>query len=155
MKTVLCVLGFCVTIKMQPTLAQEWTKAQKEIWQTIENYERAIDKKNLTNIMAYYIDDFQFWMPDGDLKDKAFLEQSFKDFWNKAQIQEKKINPVKIVVYDTVSVVHYTYFIHVKGIDGWEKKLTELRTKVLMKKGKVWKLIASGVERQVHQTTQK
>ena len=71
------------------------------------------------------------------------------------KIQEKKMKPVKIKIYNTVSVVHYTYLIKVKGKDGREIKLTELRTDVLIKKEKQWKLVASSSERQPPKTTKK
>lgn len=138
---VVAVLGFFV-FGSAPLLAQEWSKAQKEVWESIEKAWELSAKRDLEGFLSYLHDDYSGWyygsyMPGGKESAKKWGEYSYK----KTKVLVYEIKPVAIKVHGDFAFAHYCYsLIHKEGKE--EEKFSQGRwTDILKKEGDKWLVI--------------
>ena len=144
------LIGRCLTLATACLLigsaiqvrAQEWSAAQKEVWQQVQAYWKLGADKNLDGFLAYFADDYVGWesnmpLPTTKAELRKWLEHDFKT--NDTVVYE--IKPVAIVIHGDVAFVDYYYSQIVKGADGKEKSEAGRWTDILMKQGDKWVLI--------------
>ncbi|HTT58357.1 MAG TPA: nuclear transport factor 2 family protein [Opitutaceae bacterium] len=125
-----------------PAHAQEWSPAQKEIWQNVEAYWKLGAEKNLDGFLAYFADDYVGWetgspLPTTKASLRKWLEHDFKV--NDTVVYEVK--PVAIVIHGDVAFVDYYYSQITRGPDAKEKSESGNWTDILIKQGDKWVLI--------------
>ena len=125
--------------------AQEWTKAQKEVWKSVENGWAQFQKGDLDAFFASVHQKYMGWSnmePLPASKEKWF--NSSKELMKHFKFENYDIEPARILVYDNVAVVDYYY--EYTGTDTKNDKTTEYQVKgkyvaFLIKEGGKWMLI--------------
>jgi hypothetical protein len=91
-------------------LAQEWSKAQTEVWQVCENNWKAWKAGNIDALAATTHPKYQGWDDQTPLpytKEK-FVEQ-YKEWKDKISLTSYDIEPARIVVTENAAVIDYYY----------------------------------------------
>ena len=135
------MLAFLFTGNVQ---AQEWTKAQKEVWKVVED-SWANWKKKDPSTMNYFHESYQGWNSEDPLPmGKTEVEKSFNASKDMMDIKYYTISPARIAVTDNAAVVHYYFSVYSTWKDG--DKTTEHHhkgkyTEFYVKDGGSWKLL--------------
>ena len=102
----LVVLAFSIT----STIAQEWTKEQKEIWQKVEQGWETWQKGDVDQFLANVHDKFQGWNSEYPLPaDKDKMVKWFTMAKEYMTIVMYDVSPARIAVTENAAVVDYYY----------------------------------------------
>ena len=111
-------------------VAQEWTPAQKEVWQVIENNWKNLKAGQVDPSPIPFHEKYQGWSTSEPLpinKDQAIqMFQPLKDTW---KIMDYMINPARITVVENAAVVHYYFYFTLSITAGEEKTATSMHGK--------------------------
>ena len=125
--------------------AQEWTKAQKEVWQVVEDNWTKWKNSDIEGIKLNLHEKYQGWNQDMPLpmsKDKLIkMYVSMKDM---VKINSYDIEPARITVIDNAAVVNYYFTVSETIIMGDEKKQQDFKGKnaeFYVKEGGKWLLL--------------
>lgn len=124
------------------TSAQNWTDAQKDVWNGVEAYWAVTTSDNPNDFLNYFDDSYYGWSyENGAPGDKADVQKSLKYWTTKGKVTYYTITPARIWVNGNFAYVHYYYTQVSEGKDG--KPITERGrwTDILMKKDGKWMLI--------------
>lgn len=101
------VIGFLGATSLH---AQEWTKAQKEVWKVVELSWQKMQEGDFDAAFATVHKKYQGWNMTTPLptnKEKWFNSyDKMKDYF---KLDYYDIEPARITVYENVAVVHYYY----------------------------------------------
>jgi len=111
---------------MQAAHSQEWTKAQSEVWQVVENTWMKWKQNDIAGSTASLHAKYQGWnsmMPLPISKsDVIKMDEEMKD---KSKILQYSINPARIVVTENAAVVHYYFYISEEYTYGEKKEVND------------------------------
>ena len=147
MKQVLRVLLFAVVVSLclapSPILAQEWSAAQKDVWDNVQAYWEKLAQGDLEGFTAYFHPDYRGWgynspMPGDKATARKFLGHSFKT--TKTLVYD--IKPAEIRIHGNVAIVHYFFTDISKDAEGKEKSSSGRWTDILLKQGDRWVMVA-------------
>jgi len=125
-----------------PVWALEWTKEQKEVWKTVEDYTDLIAKGDVAGFLSYFDEDYKGWSYNSPLPYGKESVAKWVGYWiPKRNVKVHEITPVAVEVYGDFAFVHY-YFSRVTESKDGKPKYSEGRwTDILRKKNGSWKLI--------------
>lgn len=118
---------------------------QKEVWGDVANYTRMIINNDTKEFLKYYHRDYI------GLNYKVFLPIKKSDIKNellhlpKRKINSYEIIPIAINIVNNVAIVHYSYSVVFKTVNGDLIEKSGLNTDILTKKNKKWLIIADHV----------
>ncbi|MBN1221641.1 MAG: nuclear transport factor 2 family protein [Candidatus Aminicenantes bacterium] len=124
-------------------MASDWTKEQKEVWQTVETYAKLANEGNFEGFTSYYHDDFLGWVLGSELPDSKQARMKANEFFLKnLKNLYYEIRPVGIKVHGNFAIVHYYQYSVDQDISG--KQITQKYrwTDILMKQGDKWMMVA-------------
>ncbi len=113
--------------------SEEWSMAQKEVWEVQEAYFEARTKGDKEGFMKYFH------------KDCILLLSNYSIFLNKPEIKDRfparirspKLKPLVINIFDNnVAILQYIYSLSTFGEDFWGRSTT-----IWMKKKEGWQII--------------
>jgi hypothetical protein len=147
MKTLLkyAVVAFVVFIATSTAFAQEWTKAQKEVWQVVEDSWTKWKAGDLEGSLACLHDKYQGWSDDVPLPmTKEMVIQWSKEMKNIMKMDHFTLNPARIAVTENAAVVDYYYWYEGTYTLGEKKEMKESQGKnaeFYIKEGGKWLLL--------------
>jgi hypothetical protein len=115
MKTILrcTVWAFAIAILTANAYAQEWTKAQKEVWQVVEDGWAKWKAGDMDGMFASFHPRYQGWNDDLPLPiTKEMNVAWYKEIKDMMKVNNYEINPARIVVTDNAAVVDYFFSIN-------------------------------------------
>jgi ketosteroid isomerase-like protein len=123
--------------------SQEWSAAQKDVWKSVEAYNKLGVERNVEGFMEYFHQDYCGWDYDDALPmDKAGVRKLLEESgWKTRKTLYLDQKPVAIRIFGDVAIVHYYYSIINKDAEGKEKSDHGRWTDILMKQGNKWVLI--------------
>lgn len=139
---IIAVLAFFLTSSV---IAQEWTKEQKEVWQTVENTWSKWKANDIAGAAANLHEKYQGWngnMPLPMSKEK--MTQMFTEMKDMEKLDYYSIEPARITVSDNAAVVDYYFDYQVTRIMGTDKKQEHEKGKNVefyVKEGGKWLLL--------------
>jgi hypothetical protein len=138
------LVAFTAFIVTTAAFTQEWTKAQKEVWQVVENSWTKWKAGDIEGALACLHEKYQGWnnqMPLPETKEQTIQ-------WYKALKDIKpeyfSINPARIVVTENAAVVDYYYEYEATFTRGEEKVQRESSGQYVefyVKEGGKWMLL--------------
>lgn len=134
-------LGFFLIISA-PTNAQEWSAAQKEVWQVEETLWKLSATGNTEGNLAYYHPDYVGWIniiPAPQNKEE--MSKIYSHFMKTQKILVYDIYPLSIKIYGNVAIVHYSYTQILQDAESKESMEIGRWTDILMKQGEKWLVI--------------
>ncbi len=142
-RIILLLLAMLIWTGMSHTaLAQEWSAAQKGVWQNVQDYWKPFAAGDAAGMLSYFHADYQGWDINDPLPGtKADTEKGLNHFLKNNSIVMYTIKPVGINVQSNFAIVHYYYQMRVKNAEGKESGTSGRWTDVLIKQGDRWLLI--------------
>ena len=143
-RTILLLILF-IGLTTTKTIGQEWTKAQKEVWQVVEDLwakYKALDAEGYTAILH---DKYEGWSNETALPDtKNIVKRWLIERKNDTQGVSYELYPARICITENAAVVDY-YYIGESTItredkkerQEWEGKMAEF----YVKEGGKWLLL--------------
>ena len=143
MKTLLrLALVAMVAIITTSVFAQEWTKEQKAVWQTVENTWMKWKAGDPDGAVASLHPKYQGWSDESPLPmNRDAVLQWFRSMKDKQTVDGYMINPARIAVTENAAIVHYYYQYSVTYTVGDQKKHEEGKgkyTEFYVKEGGRW-----------------
>lgn len=132
--------------------AQEWTKAQKEVWQVCENAWKDYQTGNWDGVSAYMHPNYQGWDDQTPLpysKEKAM--QLIKENFTTAKMASYDIEPARIVVVKDAALIDYYYSYTLVPTQGDKKEIKERKgmfVEFYVKEGGKWLCLGDMTTRQ-------
>jgi len=147
MKTSLkiAVIAFTAFIATTTAFTQEWTKAQKEVWQVVEDSWTKWKAGDVQGTTACLHEKYQGW--NNQLPLPITKEQSIKRYEEMKDIEKLEnfgINPARIVVTENAAVVDYYFTAEATYTRGEKKELKEFHgqnVEFYVKEGGKWLLL--------------
>ena len=122
------VVAFTAFIATTTAFTQEWTKAQKEVWQIVEDSWTKWKAGDIQGSIANIHEKYQGWndqMPLPVTKEMTIKRaQEMKDMF---KIDNFSLNPARIVVTENAAVVDYYYWYEATYSHGEKKEIIEDR----------------------------
>jgi hypothetical protein len=132
--------------------AQEWTKAQKEVWQVVEDGWKYWQTGNVDGLAAITHPKYQGWDNKSFLpysKDKSMQQyQEWKDF---TKLDYYDIEPARITVIENAAVVDYYYNYSITITQGDKKETKDSKgrnAEFYVKEGGKWLLLGDMTTRE-------
>lgn len=126
-------------------VAQEWTKDQKEVWQTVKNTWEMWKAGDLEAAVAALHPKYQGWSSNMPLPmDKESIMQMFQSMKDIMKIESYQINPARIAVADNAAVVDYYFQFSATYTMGENQKHVKYHGKYVefyVKEGGKWLLL--------------
>lgn len=150
----IAVVAFVAFIATTAAYAQEWTKAQTEVWQVVQDSWTKWKAGDVEGTMAFIHEKYQGWSDDSPLPmTKADVKNWFTEMKDMMKIEFFSLSPARILVLDNTAVVDY-YFWYSTTITMAEKKeMKESKGKnaeFYVKEGGKWLLLG---DMTVHEKT--
>jgi hypothetical protein len=134
-------IGFATT----NAFTQEWTKAQKEVWQVVEDSWMKFKTGDVEGSTAYLHEKYQGWSKNSPLPImKDGVKKWLSEYKNRMQIEYYELNPARIVVIENAAVVDYTFYYELIYTHGDKKEQQEWYGKnaeFYVKEGGKWLLL--------------
>lgn len=119
---VIVAITFCF-LGTSTLMAQEWTKEQTELWQSIENVWSEWKKGNFDEAFASIHDKYQGWNNEDPLPtSKEKWRKSVEDWKEYTTLDYYDNSPARILIYGDVAVVHYYTEYNISFTKNDEKK---------------------------------
>jgi len=126
-------------------IAQEWTKEQKEVWQTVDNMWSKWKTGDVAGVTASFHEKYQGWNGDMPLPmGKEKMVQMFQEMKDMSKVDSYSIEPARIAVSGNAAVVDYYFNYSVTNTVGNEKKQDHGKGKNVefyVKEGGKWLLL--------------
>jgi len=125
--------------------AQEWTKAQKEVWQVVEDGWKCYQTGNVDGIAAIIHPRYQGWDDKSFLpysKDKSM--QQYKEWKDITKLDFYDIEPARITVTENAALVDYYYSFSITTTLADKKETKERKgmyVEFYVKEGGKWLLL--------------
>lgn len=122
--------------------AQEWTDAEKEVWQVVEDNWAAWAEGNLDALMAGMHDGYLGWNTGDPLPVcKMRSEKQYKKAFEKMTVIDYDLIPARISVEDDAAVAHYFWSATLKYGEDNVVKVSGRYVEFYVKDGKKWLLL--------------
>lgn len=147
MKTSLriAMIAWIAFIASTAVFAQDWTKAQKEVWQVVEDTWAKAKTGNIDGMGAYIHEKYQGWNNEAPLPmTKERVLQVYKKMNETSKVEDYGINPARIVVTDNAAVVDYYFWLRETNTTGEKKAMEETvgrNVEFYVKEGGKWLLL--------------
>jgi hypothetical protein len=144
MKTSLriAVIAWIAFIASTAVFAQDWTKAQKEVWQVVEDSWLKVKSGNIDGMGANIHEKYQGWNNEAPLPvNKEQMLKMYKKMNEISKLEDYGINPARIVVTDNAAVVDYYFWVQETNTVGEKKSMEEVYGKNIefyVKEGGKW-----------------
>jgi hypothetical protein len=126
-------------------LAQEWTKAQKEVWQVVEDSWAKTKTGDLNGMFAYIHEKYQGWNKEAPLPTtKEQVMNWYKRIMETSKLDNYGIDPARITVTADAAVVDYYFWYNVSILQGDKKDMKNYYGKNVefyVKEGGKWMLL--------------
>lgn len=134
-------IGFATT----SVFAQEWTKAQKEVWQVVDDSWMKFKTGDVEGLTAFLHENYQGWSNDSPLPEtKEMVKKWLQERKNNIQIEYYELNPARISITENAAVVDYFFSYEMTYIRREKKELQEWYGKsaeFYIKEGGKWLLL--------------
>jgi len=145
-KTVTCaVIALIAFIASTSAFAQEWTKAQKEVWQIVEDGWTKWKAGDITGTTIYLHEKYQGWNDQSPLPlTKEQVVRRFQEFKDREKIESFFLNPARIVITENAAVVDYYFSVESTFISGEKKEQLNYHgqnAEFYIKEGGKWMLL--------------
>jgi hypothetical protein len=147
MKTLLkcAVVAFIASIAATASFSQEWTKAQKELWQIVEDSWAKWKAGDIQGSLVYLHEKYQGWNDQSPLPiTKEMTTQRSLETKDNFKIDYFSLNPARIVITENAAVVDYYYTFEATFTRGEKKELIESNgqnAEFYVKEGGKWLLL--------------
>jgi hypothetical protein len=147
MRTLLkcAVLAFIAIIATTTAFTQEWTKAQKEVWQIVEDSWAKWKANDIPGSTAYLHEKYQGWNDQLPLPiNKEMVIKRYEETKDNFIIDYFSLNPARIVITENAAVVDYYYTFDATFTRGDKKELIESHgqnVEFYIKEGGKWLLL--------------
>ena len=139
-------LGFALLVLSAPSFAQEWSEAQKEVWQVVETYSEASHQRDLDRYLSHWHPDFLGWHNgDNKLTNQQERAKGLAYYFKSTKSIEYQLEPLAILVVadGKAAIVHYK----LKNVlesksSGKRSSGLSYWTDYLVKKNGTWLLIS-------------
>jgi hypothetical protein len=125
--------------------AQEWTKAQNEVWKVVEDSWAQWQQGGGEGLTTSFHEKYQGWNADDPLPvGKQEVQKSMDAMMKMMTINYYSLNRARIVVLETTAVVHYycnVYFTWNQGEKTSEENFKAKFAEFYIKEGGTWKLL--------------
>jgi len=125
--------------------SQEWTKAQKEVWQVVENSWIKWKSGDFTGMASFIHEKYQGWNQDNPLPmSKEEVMNLYNLMKDNYKLNSYLINPARITVTDNAAVVDYYFQYQLTLTDGEKKFLKRYdgrNVEFYVKEGGKWLLL--------------
>lgn len=139
------VVVFAAFMATSTVFAQEWTKAQKEVWQVVNDTWAKSKTGDLNGIAANIHEKYQGWNQKAPLPvNKEQLMNWFKRLMETSKLDDFSINPARITLTDNAAVVDYFAWYRVSNLQGDKKDIKtyyEKDVEFYVKEGGKWLLL--------------
>jgi len=127
------------------SFAQEWTKAQKEVWQVVEDSWAKTKAGDLNTMFAYIHERYQGWNDHDPLPvTKVQVMDWFKKIMEMSKLDDYVLNPARITLTENAAVVDYYVWYQVSFQQGDQKGVKTFKGKnaeFYVKEGGKWQLL--------------
>ena len=122
--------------------AQQWTSAQKEIWELEDTYFGHLKDNNIEGMATYWHEDFVGWPShSSEPLDRIAGRASMEELSKKRKFISYELQPQAIVIHSKIAIVHYLADVTLENQEG-EKKTASVRiTHTWLDEGEGWKII--------------
>jgi len=121
-------VAFIALIATTTAFTQEWTKAQKEVWQVVEDSWTKWKANDIQGSLAYLHEKYQGWSDQSPLPiTKEMTIQRFQEAKDLFKVNYFSLNPARIVITENAAVVDYYYWYEATYTRGEKKELIEDR----------------------------
>jgi hypothetical protein len=147
MKTTLkyALIALFTFLMTSSVIAQEWTKEQKEVWQTVENTWSKWKANDVTGAAANLHEKYQGWNSEMPLPmGKETMTQMFTEMKDMEKLDYYNIEPARITISGNAAVVDYYFNYSVTRTMGTDKKQVQEKGKNVefyVKEGGKWLLL--------------
>jgi hypothetical protein len=147
MKTSLriAMIAWIAFIASTAVFAQDWTKAQKEVLQVVEDNWLKTKTGDIDGMAANIHEKYQGWNNEAPLPmNKERVLKVYKKLNEISKLEDYSINPARIVVTDNAAVVDYYFWCQVSNMVGEKKAMEESHGKNVefyVKEGGKWLLL--------------
>jgi hypothetical protein len=145
MKTKTLLLCLLLGIGTSGAFAQEWTKAQKEVWQVVEDGWMKWTASDIEGYTAILHEKYQGWSNDSPLPiTKEMVKKSFNEWMSNSQFGYYELYPARITVTESAAVVDYYFYFKMTYTQGEAKEPQEWYGKNVefyVKEGGKWLLL--------------
>jgi hypothetical protein len=125
--------------------AQDWTKAQKEVWQVVTDSWAKTQTGDLDGMFATIHEKYQGWNNESPLPiSKETVMKWYKSMKETSKVDDYELNPARIVVTDNAAVVDYYFWLKETSTVGEKKEVKEYYGKnaeFYVKEGGKWLLL--------------
>jgi ketosteroid isomerase-like protein len=136
-------LGVLVALTAIPSSAQEWSAAQKAVWDSVKAYTEAADRGDVEGYLSYLHEEYRGWPNAWPLPSrKADVRKVLGHFLKVETTELSWIEPVSIQIFDDVAIVNYYFGLHLKDEEGKIRNTGGRWTDILLKQGDKWLLVA-------------
>jgi len=119
------IIGLMATLFASSSYAQEWTKAQLEVWKTVENEWKSWKAGDVDGLAAIMHEKYQGWNAEDPLPvNKTTVVGYYTTMKDLFKVQSMNINPARITVTENTAVVDY-YFMFTYTMGEGEKQKSE------------------------------
>lgn len=127
------------------TVAQEWTKDQKEVWNVVVDSWNKWAAGDIEGSMASIHEKYQGWSSDSPLPiGKEKLTDWYTAMKNFAKVNFHDVEPARITIVGNAAVVHYYFSVNMTYTIGEEKSQKDISGKnaeFYIKDGGKWLLL--------------
>ena len=122
--------------------AQQWSDAQKEVWNTVESFNEAWNEGDLDRFMGFFHADYRGWYSGMDApSDRDSVQRWVEAIMASENVLVSDTTPLSIQIYGDTAIVHSVYASLVEYGNG-ERKFERGRwTDVLQKHNDRWLVI--------------
>lgn len=141
-RRIMLTIALVFSLGLTATMAQDWSPAQKEVWENVNDYWAIMAKGDLNGFMDYFHADYIGWdnesrLPSSKEESRKWLSYAYQG----VKIPVYDVKPLAIKIYGDVAFVHYYYSMAKETQEGKRKTETGRWTDILLKQGSRWVLI--------------
>ena len=119
----IALVAVAMVIVTGSAVAQEWTKAQSEVWQVVEDSWVKWKAGDLDAFKAYLHDQYQGWSSTQPLPlTKVAIMKSYSEAKEVMVVDGYTLNPARIAVVDDAAVVDYFFTYSATVTKGGKKE---------------------------------
>jgi hypothetical protein len=141
----IAVVALLTFIATTTVFAQEWTKAQKEVWQVVQDSWTKWQAGDVDGTMAFFHEKYQGWSDDSPLPmTKEQVKNWFMEMKTTMKVDHFMLNPARILVTENAAVVDYYFWYSSTITMGDKKEMKEGQGKnaeFYIKEGGKWLLL--------------
>jgi ketosteroid isomerase-like protein len=137
------LIGLSLTLFTSTTLfSQEWSDAQKEVWETVKTYNNMFDKGDVQGLLSYNDESFSGWSYSLEAPRDKNSSIKVMNYWlANSKTLYSTMTPAKIWVNGDYAYVHYYYTEYSEDAEGKKKWRKGRYTDILLKKDGKWMIV--------------